>query len=169
MTRLRAAALVAAATGLLFLAGCSSTVPMEPAEAAEDPLCAEVMVQLPASVDGQARRWTDAQATAAWGTPARVLFTCGVAVPGPTTLRCEEVFGVDWIIDESQAPRFRLTTYGRTPAIEVFLDSTLDDGAGVSSRSVLNTLSPLISQRIPQDRSCVDRADATPVPEPVDP
>jgi len=169
MTRLRAAALLAAAVGLVCLTGCSSTVPMEPAHDADDPRCAEVMVRLPGTVSGEDRRWTDAQATAAWGTPARVLLTCGVPTPDPTTLRCEEVFGVDWIIDETQAPRFRVTTYGRTPAIEVFLDTTLEDGAGVSSRSVLDALSPLISQYIPEERSCIDRVDATPVPEPVAP
>ncbi len=142
---------------------------MQPAADANDPACAAVMVQLPLTLSGEDRRWTDAQATAAWGTPSRVLLTCGVPEPGPTTLRCEEVKTVDWVIDESEAPQFRVTTYGRTPAIELYLDTAVDDGTGVSSRSVLDALSPLIAQHIPADRACVARDEATPVPEPVEP
>lgn len=164
-----ALSVAAVAIGAAALTGCSATVSMQPAPEANDPRCAAVMVQLPGTLSGEDRRWTDAQATAAWGSPSRVLFTCGVPEPGPTTLRCEEVATVDWIIDESEAPRFRVTTYGRTPAVELYLDTTITDDSEVSSRSVLDAISPLIAQHIPADRSCVDRVDATPVPEPVEP
>ncbi|HAQ60217.1 MAG TPA: DUF3515 domain-containing protein, partial [Microbacterium sp.] len=63
---LSAAVLVAAAG----LSGCTSAVSMQPARDANDPLCAEVSVRLPASIDNQERRQTDAQATGAWGDPA---------------------------------------------------------------------------------------------------
>jgi hypothetical protein len=147
-----------------LLSGCATTVSLEPAEDADNPLCAEVTVRLPASVDGQSRRWTDAQATAAWGDPTTILLTCGVTPPGPSTLRCETVSGVDWIIDESDAPQFRVTTFGRTPAVQLYFDTEVGDGAqGVSSRAVLEQLSPFVSN-LPVDGECVDREDATPVP-----
>src|SRR6478735_11720857 len=89
-----------------LLAGCTSTVTLEPASLANDPRCADVIVRLPSTVDGQARRWTDAQATGAWGDPSAVLLTCGLESPGPSTLRCITVGGVDWLVDESESPRF---------------------------------------------------------------
>lgn len=115
-----AAVAVAAVIGLT---GCSTTVDLEPAPQANDAACAEVSVRLPGTVDGQPRRWTDAQATGAWGEPSAVLLRCGVEAPGPTEARCITLGGVDWIIDESQAPRYLVTTYGRTPAVEVFIDN----------------------------------------------
>lgn len=151
-------------TAAVALSGCSATVDLDPAPAANDPACAAVISQLPGTVSGEPRRWTDAQATGAWGDPAKVLLTCGVEPPAPTTLPCQEVSGVDWIIDDSDAPRFRVTTYGRTPAVELYLDTTAEeDGSGVSSRDVLDALSPVVST-LPVDGQCVDRADATPVP-----
>lgn len=158
-----------AAFGLLVVAaaaltGCTTTVDLDPAEGANDPLCAEVTSNLPDTVSGQPRRWTDAQATGAWGEPAKVLLTCGVEAPGPTTLRCESVAGVDWIIDDTDAPRFRVTTFGRTPAVELYLDTTADeDGDGVSSRDVLDALSPIVNV-LPVDGQCLDRGEETPAP-----
>jgi len=149
---------------VLGLAGCTSTVDLDPAEAANDPQCAEITSHLPGTLSGQPRRWTDAQATGAWGEPTRVLLTCGVEPPGPTTLRCQSVAGVDWIVDDSDAPRFRITTFGRTPAVEIYLDTTADeDGNGASSRDVLDALSPIVSV-LPVDGECLDRAQATPAP-----
>ncbi len=154
----------------LLLAGCAGTVSVDAAPEADSVACADVMVRLPDSVAGAERRWTDSQSTAAWGDPATVIFSCGVASPGPTTLRCESVSGVDWVIDESEAPRFRVTTFGREPAVELYFDTEVsDDIQGVSSRDVLEALSPLVS-RLPRDGgACVDRSEATPVPTPVAP
>jgi len=134
---------------------CSATVALEPAPSANDPLCAEVSVRLPKIVAGEERRWTDAQATGAWGEPASVILACGVEVPGPTTLPCGEIDGVDWIIDDSDAPNYRFTTFGRTPAVEVFLDYDR-----VSSGDVLRQLSTAVS-RLPVDRACTDRTGVT--------
>lgn len=119
------------------------------ADEANDPLCAEVMVRLPDSIDGQARRWTDAQATAAWGDPTAVILSCGVTPPGPTEARCITIGGVDWIVDESEAPRYRITTYGRTPAVEAYVDNEL-----VSPNVVLSTFAPYIVDTLPRDREC---------------
>lgn len=139
----RTAAIPVAATTLLvgaLLTGCTSTVSLQPAENANAPACADVTVRLPDTVDGQPRRWTDAQATGAWGDPASVIITCGVPELGPTTLPCHSVNGVDWVIDESDAPRYRVTTFDRTPAVEVYLDNDV-----VSSAQVLDRLSQVVS------------------------
>ncbi|MEJ1087681.1 DUF3515 family protein [Microbacterium sp. Mu-80] len=121
---LRRLALAAGALSLLALTGCSATVALEPAQDANNPLCAEVTVRLPDAVAGQDRRWTDAQATGAYGDPASVFVSCGVTVPGPTSeLQCITLEGIDWLVDESQAPLMRMTTYGRDPAVQVFVDT----------------------------------------------
>lgn len=123
---------------------------MQPAPQAEDPACAEVVVRLPDAVDGQERRWTDAQATGAWGDPAAVLLTCGLEPPGPTTDRCITIGGVDWLVDESESPRFRLTTYGRMPAAQVYLDNEV-----VSPNEVLDALAGAVGT-LPRTGACTD-------------
>lgn len=125
---------------------------MTPAADANDPLCAEVTVRLPDSVDGQDRQWTDAQATGAWGSPAAVLLTCGVTPPGPSTLPCETVNGVDWLIDGSDAPNYLFTTYGRTPAVEVYLDYDV-----VSGNESLQALSSAVGTLPADGGKCTDR------------
>ncbi|MCT9001531.1 DUF3515 domain-containing protein [Microbacterium memoriense] len=153
MFRLRASVpLLAAAVLAASLTGCSTTVAMTPASESNDPGCAAVTVRLPDSVDGQSRRWTDAQATGAWGTPTTVLLTCGVAAPGPSTLPCQSAGGVDWLIDDSEAPNYRFTSFGRTPAVEVYLDYDV-----VSARTVLDALGTAV-QQLPADGSiCTER------------
>ena len=139
--------MLVAATAVAALTGCTSTVSLEPGPDANDAACAEVSVRLPAQLDGQPRRWTDAQATGAWGDPAAVLLTCGVEPPGPTTLPCKTANGVDWIIDDTDAPNYRVTTFGRTPAVEVYLNNKV-----VSSADVLDALSSIVSV-LPTDGS----------------
>lgn len=117
-----ASLVLAASAGL---AACTPTVDLEPAEGANDPACAEVAVRLPDFVAEQPRRWTDAQASGAWGDPSAILLRCGVTPPGPTEARCITLGGVDWIVDESRAPNYLVTTYGRVPAVEVFIDNEL--------------------------------------------
>jgi hypothetical protein len=159
---LTAALAAAALAGAALLTSCSSSVSLEPAEAADDPGCADVSVRLPSTVDvddrgeGQQRRWTDAQATAAWGEPAAVILTCGVTPPGPTEAQCITIGGVDWIVDESDAPRYLLTTYGRTPAVQVFLDNET-----VSPNAVLSDLSSAVGA-VPQSSACVETAELLP-------
>lgn len=142
-------------TAAVALAGCTTTVSMEPAPGANDPACAEISVLLPGTLDGQDRRWTDAQATGAWGDPSAVLFTCGLEPPGPTTLPCQTVNGVDWIIDESAAPNYRVTSFGREPAVEIYLDNDV-----VGSAEVLDRLSLIVSRLPETGATCLDRADA---------
>ncbi|MGR2751458.1 DUF3515 family protein [Agromyces arachidis] len=152
LPRLVAAASVAV-VALPMLSACSRPVPFEPAADAADADCAAVVVRLPEQVAGQDARETDAQGTGAWGSPASVLLRCGVEPPGPTTLRCVSVDEVDWIIDESDAPRYRFTTYGRTPAVEVVVDNDV-----VSGTTVIADLSPAVAA-IPADGACTDLDD----------
>ena len=141
----------------LALSGCTATVSLEAAPEANDPACADVTVHLPASVDGQDRRWTDAQATGAWGDPASVILTCGVTPPGPTTLPCTPVAGVDWIIDDAEAPDYRVTTFGRVPAVEIYLDNEV-----VSSANVLDELSRIVATLPTDGAVCTDAASTNP-------
>ena len=131
-----------AAVAAIGLTGCSTTVDMDPAEDANDPACAEVSVRLPDTVDGQSRIWTDAQATGAWGNDgSAILLRCGVTPPGPTEAKCITLGGVDWIVDETQAPKYLVTSYGREPAVEVFIDNEV-----VSSNEVLTQLGERVVQ-----------------------
>jgi uncharacterized protein YceK len=137
----------------LLLAGCGAIVPMTSAKEANSPECATVTVRLPAEVAGQAKRETNAQATGAWGTPASILLHCGVAVPGPTTLPCVEINGIDWIEDDKEKPLYRYTTFGRVPAVEVVVDSDK-----VSGTTTLVDLAGTLSQ-IPATERCTDLSD----------
>lgn len=151
---LRVFTALALAGAVAALSGCAGTVSLSPAADANDPLCAEVSVRLPSTVDGFDRRWTDAQATGAWGDPVTVILACGVTVPGPSTLECQTVEGVDWLIDDSEAPRYRFTTYGRAPAVEVYLDY---DPERTSSADILRALAPAVSQ-LPVHSTCTPRS-----------
>ena len=154
----RAAELAAALAGLaVILAGCASTVSLDPAKNAASPDCASVVVRLPQTVADLPERETGAQGTGAWGDPAAVLLRCGVPSPGPTTDQCVSVNGVDWVEDDSNAPRYRFTTFGRTPAVEVILDYDT-----VSGSTTLADLASAVSA-IPAKNQCTDVSD---VPEP---
>jgi len=147
---------VVAAAGAVALTGCTPIVNMQPATEAIDVSCAELSVRLPDEVADQPQRETDAQGTAAWGDPASVLLRCGVPTPGPTTDPCYSVNDVDWIMDDSDKPNYRFTTFGRTPAVEVFIDSDV-----VSGTTVITDLSTAVSV-IPSDGACTSVDDAVP-------
>jgi len=115
----------------LTLAGCSATVNLPQAPDANNPDCAKVFVRLPQTTDNQERRTTSSQSTAAWGTPAAITLTCGLAPVKVSTLQCITAGGVDWIVDESQKPVYRFIAFGRTPATIVTVDSTKASGATV--------------------------------------
>lgn len=111
-----------------LVTGCTATVPLQPADGANDPKCAEVMVRLPDSVAGLERRSTNAQSTAAWGEPAAVILRCGLPATGPSELPCFTVNGIDWLRDDSKAPIYTFITYGRSPATELIVDSQATSG-----------------------------------------
>ncbi|RLP67959.1 DUF3515 domain-containing protein [Mycetocola manganoxydans] len=149
--------LVVLATTLLT--GCVQAVPLEPADNANDPACADVTVRLPDTVADKPKRETSAQATGAWGAPAAVILHCGVPAPGPTTDACIALNGVDWIADESDAANdtYRYTTYGREPAIEVVINAD-DETGGVSGTTALIDLTSAV-QAIPATSACVSPDD----------
>ncbi|WP_136052177.1 DUF3515 domain-containing protein [Microbacterium sp. K36] len=156
MLRSRRLAAVAGAIALAAgLAGCSTTVHLEPAEDANDPACANVSVLLPDSVGGYERVWTDAQATGAWGDPTVVL-RCGVEPPAPSDLVCTTLGGVDWLVLEQEEERQRLVTYGREPAIEVIIRR----GEQVDFQSIVDSLSSNIQSGLaPATAQCTDRVE----------
>ena len=152
--RLATAALLLLGTALL--GGCSTTVHMEPAADANNPLCADVTVGLrnADSIAGLDRRWTDAQATAAWGKPgadSAILLRCGVTGPGPTAeLQCVTLEGVDWLVDATETPYLRLTTYGRDPAVQLYIDTgAVSSNDVISSRGLVGAVTS-----VPADGRC---------------
>ena len=58
---------------------------------------------------------------------------------------------MDWVIDESEAPRYRVTTFDRTPAVEVYLDNDV-----VSSAEVLDRLSQIVSVLPQNGAACTE-------------
>lgn len=155
-SRLLLAAASAAGTGV-SLAGCAAVVPMSPAADANAAECAQVTVHLPDSIgETETRRETDAQATGAWGEPTSVLLRCGVAEPGPTDLPCYTIRGVDWIVDspEGDPESAILTTYGRSPAVEVVFTTTKLTGA-----SVMADLADAVGYLPTNGRACTSAED----------
>ena len=153
--RIRLAAALSVAATSILLVGCTAAVPLQPAPDANNPTCADVIVHLPTAVADQDERETNAQSTGAWGDPAAVLLHCGVPVPGPTTLPCLNINGIDWIEDDSEAPTYRYTTYGRDPAVEIVIDSKL-----VSGSTALVDVANAVSF-IPATGQCVGAEDVT--------
>jgi len=153
LSPLRSATTLTVLTSSLLLLGCAPAVPLTPAPDASNVACADVIVHLPSSVADQAARETNAQATGAWGDPAAVLLHCGVDVPAPTTLPCLNINGIDWIEDDSEAPTYRFTTYGRDPAIEVVIDS-----AAVSGSTALVDVANAVGY-VPATGACVGAED----------
>ena len=145
-----AAVVVAVAAGLT---GCTNAVAMSPAPSANAAACADVQVRLPAAVDTKFDlRNTNAQSTAAWGDPEVAVYHCGVAVPTVSDLPCFSLGGVDWIRDD-RGKQVVYTTFGRSPAVQVVIDSTKTTGQVVQDLSAVVAL-------LPKDgHTCLDPAD----------
>ena len=138
-----------ASLALLTLSGCAATVNLEPAEDSNNPGCAEVMVRLPSQLGGLQERYTNAQATAAWGDPAAVLLRCGLEPVEVSTLPCVSAGGIDWLVDDSLAPSYRFISYARFPAVEVIVDS--DNASGITS---LEGIAGAVAQ-LPVTKACL--------------
>ncbi|MEX1079089.1 MAG: DUF3515 domain-containing protein [Homoserinimonas sp.] len=141
-----------AVVAVSLLGACSQPVPLEPAPDATNPDCAEIIVRLPDGVDDHAQRETNAQATGAWGEPAAIFLRCGVPVPGPSTLPCFTVKGVDWLRDSSDAPVYKFITYGRDPAVEVIIDGDR------ASSNALSALGNAVGS-LPATKECLAAED----------
>jgi hypothetical protein len=134
----------------LLLTGCSATVVMPAAPLANDPGCAEVIVRLPSETDGQTKRTTNSQSTAAWGEPVAITLTCGLEPVMVSALPCITAGDVDWIVDDSAKPNYTFISFGRTPATAVTIDSTKSSGA-----NVLEDLGQTV-QFTKQSKKCLD-------------
>lgn len=113
---------------VLLLSGCATTVSLEAAEDANNPACAEVMVRLPNQIGDLEQRFTNAQATSAWGDPAAVLLRCGLPEVLASELPCVSAGGIDWLVDDSKAPSYRFISFATNPAVEVIVDSNVASG-----------------------------------------
>ena len=136
------------ALSLFALTGCAATVNLEPAENSNDPACAEVSVRYPDEIGGLEQRYTNAQATTAYGEPAAILVRCGLEPVFASALPCVSAGDVDWLVDDSAAPNFRFISFGRTPAVEVVVDS--ENASGITS---LESLSQAVS-KLPATAFC---------------
>ncbi|WP_065962725.1 DUF3515 family protein [Curtobacterium sp. UCD-KPL2560] len=144
-----------AITGVLLalaagLTGCTNAVAMSPAPSADDAACAAVQVRLPATVDTKyALRETTAQSTAAWGDPEAAVYHCGVAVPTVSDLPCFALSGVDWIRDDRGA-QIVYTTFGRSPAVQVVIDTKR------TTSQVVQDLTDAVSTLPKDGHECLD-------------
>lgn len=111
-------------------------------------------VRLPDTVAGEQRRSVNAQATGAWGNPVSVIIRCGLPRQSPTVLPCFDITGIDWIRDDSDAPRYVFISYGLDPATEIIVDSER-----VSGTQVLFDLSRAVATQSPPVQACIDIAD----------
>lgn len=161
LRRSRLLAVLMAGAASASLAGCATRVAVEPAPSAGDPVCAKVVLSLPDTLGVLPRLLTDSQASVAWGEPAHpVVLRCGVEPPGPTTDQCvtadDGTYSVDWVAVPGEADAegyadWTFTTYGRSPAVEVFVPLQVTDAR---STAFLMELGRAISQ-IPATRHCV--------------
>jgi hypothetical protein len=151
-TRIIATVLAAAAV-VVGLSGCTNAVSMQPAPSANAAACAGAQVRLPATLGGTlALRNTSAQSTAAWGSPSAVLYRCGVAVPTVSDLPCFSKGSVDWIRDD-RGKQVVYTTFGRSPAVQVVIDSSR------ATSDALQDLGDAVST-LPEDgHRCLDPQD----------
>lgn len=146
--------LTVAAVAAVTLSACAPTVRLQPAPEANAVECANMTVRLPDTVGALERRSVDAQSTAAYGDPTAVIVRCGMPRPGPSTLPCVTVDGVDWLIDDRDRPRFVFISYGLDPATEVIVDSDR-----VSGTQALQALSGAVASQSAPVGACLGAED----------
>lgn len=152
-----------AAAVALGAAGCSSAVPVDVAPYATDPVCAEIVLDLPDVIAGDLEQQdTTSQATTAWGDPAHpVVLRCGVEPLGPTTDKCQTVEtpggpSVDWVIvpddpDDEAGSDWTFTTYGRVPAVEIHVPAEV---RRTHATTFLDAFGPAV-RHAEQQRTCL--------------
>jgi hypothetical protein len=147
-TSLALAALAVVSVGVLT--GCSPTVALTSAANATSAKCASVVVLLPDTVSTLPKRDTNAQGTGAWGEPPDILLHCGVPVPGPNSLECVTVDGIDWLrkVEPNEVTTF--TTFGRDPAVAVTVNSK---NVRADGNQALNDLAIAVA-KIPAKHHC---------------
>jgi Iap family predicted aminopeptidase len=129
---------------ILLLSGCTAAVNLDAAEDSNNPACAEVMIRLPAILGEHEQRFTNSQATSAWGDPAAILLRCGLPAVTVSELPCVTAADFDWLVDDSQAPSYRFISYATSPAVEVIVDS--QTASGVTTLEALESSLSLLNQ-----------------------
>ena len=136
------------------LTACSGGDSIEAARDGGSLACAALVARLPASVLGRDRRDLDVAGAARWGDPAIVL-RCGVPPTGPTSDYCIDADDVQWTFRDL-GKRYRFTTYGRTPAVEVVVPSSV---GRTNATSALIDLTAAV-RPLPVGARCVGPDDA---------
>jgi hypothetical protein len=138
--------------GLLVtaLAGCSATVYVKPGPSATSVACAGIVARAAQlnTIGGQPLRQVDEQGVAAWGNGPSVTLQCGVAKQVVSS-RCLPVDGVDWAELDKPNGIYELTSFGRSPIVEVVID-----GRKASSEDILPALSDIVSQETHVYKRC---------------
>jgi Protein of unknown function (DUF3515) len=135
------------------LAGCGSG-DIEPGPDAANPACSALIRRLPPRVVDRGRTKLDVAGAASWGDPPVVL-RCGVPPSGPTTDPCVEADGLDWTFTETRKT-LRLLSYGRTPAVEVQVPTSVGrQGALAALVDLAGAVRP-----IPTTTRCIGPDDA---------
>lgn len=141
---------------LLGLTACSvPPVEAKPPALAASAECVDAAKKWPSTVAGLNPYpvTTPSDSVRAWGKRPSdaIIARCGVSSPGPTTDACIDVNGTDWVQTKLGKDGYRYVTYGRTPAIEVLVPSSLG-GAPAMLLPAFNAA----AQRIPQsEHRCV--------------
>ncbi|MGH4033845.1 DUF3515 family protein [Actinomycetota bacterium Odt1-20B] len=141
---------LAAAAAIAYEYAASPARDLKAAPRAHSAACARLAAAFPDRLADADRDSTDVAGAAVWGDGA-VTVRCGLPTPLPTGDPCSEVDGVDWVWRARQdEPDSRLLiTYGRSPAVEVRVDTR-----HAAPDAVLIDLSRLVKP-IRQVRECL--------------
>ena len=148
-----AAAVLPLVLSAAALAGCGSNG-IQPGPDAATPACTALIGRLPDRVLNRTRTKLDVAGAARWGDPAIVL-RCGVPASGPTTDPCLEADGLDWTFTETK-DTLRFLTYGRVPAIEVLVPTSV--GRQSASGALIDLADAV--RPIPTTTKCIGADDA---------
>ena len=113
------AALVIAFASLSACSNSGTGGALSPAPSATSPNCRRALDAAPLAVLDQPRGNTSAPGTLVWGT-RQIVVRCGLAEPAPTTDWCQNVDGIDWVVQgQARTDPIVFISYGRSPALEV--------------------------------------------------
>ncbi|MBL8931831.1 MAG: DUF3515 family protein [Kineosporiaceae bacterium] len=99
-------------------AACSGGEEVTAAPRAGESACTAALAAAPQTVLNRARGSMDVPGVLVWGQDPRIVLRCGLPEPGPSTLPCLTVEGLDWVIDDTADP-VTAVSYGRSPAVEI--------------------------------------------------
>ncbi|MGH4036027.1 DUF3515 family protein [Actinomycetota bacterium Odt1-20B] len=145
-----AAVILGTASVVAYQYVTSPTFDLEAAPRAHSAACDRLTDAYPDRLADADRDSTDVAGAAVWGDGA-VIVRCGLHTPPPTADPCTQVDGVDWVwrANEDQGDSKLLLTYGRSPAVEVRVDTR-----HAAPDAVLVDLSRLVKP-IHQARKCI--------------